>query len=325
MTPYQSAHALWIVCIRLTFGIVFVGCLSTSPAAGGEQTAEAIPGIGPTGPIQKLVGDLGFTEGPAADRSGNLFFTDIPNNRIYRVDANQKLSVFRDPSGHANGLMFLATGELAACEMNGQVVALAPDGKTARPLATRHDGKRFNAPNDLVVDKSGGVYFTDPHYRAPEPLPQGTTAVYYVPQGGEPRRLIDDLKAPNGVILSPDEQTLYVIPTLQEEMMAYPVQEPGRLGPGRVFCRLVQPEGRTGTGGDGLTVDTQGNLYITSALGLQVFDPRGQLRGIIQFPEQPANVTFGGPDRRTLYVTARTSVYTAPMEAQGHLFAAGSR
>src|SRR6185437_6021033 len=177
------------------------------------------------------------------------------------------------------------------------------------------------APNDLVIDRSGGVYFTDPHFRAPEVLPQGVTAVYYIAAGGKVSRLIDDLKAPNGVILSPDEMTLYVIPSMQEEMMAYPVEGPGKLGKGRVFCRTKQAEGKQGTGGDGLTIDEKGNLYITTALGLQVFSPEGKALGIIEFPEVPANVTFGGKDRKTLYVTARTSLYTAPMEAQGHVFA----
>ncbi len=107
--------------------------------------------------------------------------------------------------------------------------------------------------------------------------------------------------------------------------MAYPVESPAKLGKGRVFCKLKQPEGKSGTGGDGLTVDTKGNLYITSGLGLQVFDPAGKPLGIIAIPEPPANVTFGGADLKTLYVTARTSLYTAPMEAKGHRFAAGAK
>jgi gluconolactonase len=123
------------------------------------------------------------------------------------------------------------------------------------------------------------------------------------------------------VILSPDEKTLYVIPSMQAEMMAYDVQSPGKLGPGRVFCTLAQPEGATGKGGDGLTVDVKGNLYITSALGLQVFDPSGKALGVIKLPEQPANCTFGGPDRKTLYATCRTSLYSVPMEVAGHAFA----
>ncbi len=294
---------------------------SAAPRAG-EGGAKPIPGVGPTGKITKLHTNFKFTEGPAADHQGQVvYFTDIPDNKIYKVDTAGKLSVFREGSNHANGLMVNARGEVAACEMDGRIVAISPDGTKVRVLADKYDGKRFNAPNDLVIAKEGGVYFTDPAFRAPKPLPQGKTAVYYVSPLGKVTRLIDDLPNPNGVILSPDEKTLYVIPSGQAEMMAYPVEGPGKIGKGRVFCTLKQPKGKKGGGGDGLTVDTKGNLYITSALGLQVYDPAGKLLGIIAFPEQPANVTFGGPDRRTLYVTARTSLYTAPMAATGHVFA----
>jgi gluconolactonase len=212
-------------------------------------------------------------------------------------------------------------GELVACERDGQIAAISADGKQRRVVAGEYMGKRFNAPNDLVVDRSGGVYFTDPSFRAPMPLPQGKTAVYYVTAKGEVTRLIDDLPNPNGVILSPDEKTLYVIPSGQAEMMAYPVTGAGKIGKGEVFCTLKQSEGKKGTGGDGLTIDIKGNLYITSQLGLQVFSPAGKALGIIAFPEQPANVTFGGKDVKTLFVTAQTSVYTVQMEATGHLFA----
>jgi gluconolactonase len=188
-------------------------------------------------------------------------------------------------------------------------------------LADRYDGKRFNAPNDLVIDKQGGIYFTDPEFLAPKPLPQGKTAVYYIAADGKVSRLIDDLPNPNGVLLSPDERTLYVIPSGQAEMISYPVESPGKIGKRRVFCTLKQrKEGQKG-GGDGLTVDVKGNLYITSGLGLQVFAPDGKLLGIIALPEQPANVDFGGKDLKTLYVTARNSLYTIPMEVSGHLFA----
>jgi gluconolactonase len=297
--------------------------LTTAITSAADGTPEPIPGLGPVGPIKKLHGDFKFTEGPAADREGNVFFNDIPNSRTHKVDAAGKLSTFREPSGSSNGLMFNAAGELLACEMEGRIVAVSSDGKTVRPVAETYNGKRFNAPNDLVVDRTGGVYFTDPHFRAPMPLPQEVTAVYYVSTDGKVTRLMDDLKAPNGVILSPDEKTLYVIPSLQAEMMAYPVEAPGKLGKGRVFCTLKQAEGKSGAGGDGLTVDSQGNLYITSALGLQVYNPDGKMLGIIAFPEQPSNATFGGPDNKTLYVTARTSLYSCPMEVAGHTFPGG--
>jgi gluconolactonase len=308
---------------RLSWVALALAALAGLPLPAADDPAESIPGIGPTGPITKLHSGFAFTEGPAADRPGNVYFSDIPNERIHKVDLKGQLSVFREKSGHANGLMVNARGEVVACEMDGRIVAISPDGKSVRVLADKYEGQRFNAPNDLVLDRSGGVYFTDPSFRAPQPLPQGKTAVYYVSADGKVTRLIDNLPNPNGVILSPDEKTLYVIPSGQADMMAYPVEAPGKIGTGRVFCTLKQPEGRTGTGGDGLTVDSKGNLYITSQLGLQVFDAAGKLLGILRFPEQPANVAFGGPDLKTLYVTARTSLYTAPMAATGHRFAAG--
>jgi gluconolactonase len=228
--------------------------------------------------------------------------------------------VFLEPSDHVNGMMFNAAGRLFACQMDGRLAAMDFETKKLTVLADGYQGKRFNAPNDLVLDRAGGVYFTDPRFRAPEPWPQGKEAVYYRAGDGKVTRLIDNLPAPNGVILSVDEKTLYVVPSMQQEMMAYPVKAAGELGEGKVFCSLTQPEGMTGTGGDGLTIDTKGNLYITSRLGIQVFDAAGKHLGIIKFPEQPANVTFGGPDNRTLFVTARTSLYSAAMQSTGHQF-----
>lgn len=286
-----------------------------------DEKPAPISGIGPAGPITKLHSGFSFTEGPAADRSGNVYFNDIPNQRIHKVDTEGKLSVFREKSNHANGLMLNAKGEIVACEMDGRIAAYSSDGKSRRVLADGYNGKRFNAPNDLVIDKQGGVYFTDPEFLAPKPLPQGKAAVYYIAADGKVTRLIDNLPNPNGVILSPDEKTLYVIPTGQAEMMGYPVEAPGKIGKGRVFCTLKKRREGENPGGDGVTVDEKGNLYITSALGLQVFAPDGKLLGIIALPEQPANVTFGGKDLKTLYVTARSSLYTVPMEVKGHLFA----
>ena len=283
------------------------------------SAADPIPGIGPQGDVRKLHGELQFTEGPTFDGHGNLYFSDIPANRIYKVDAAGALSVFLEPSNHTNGLMY-NRGRLLACEMDGRLVAIDVASKDTTAFASQYQDQRFNAPNDLVVDRAGGVYFTDPHFRAPTPLPQAVVAVYYAAADGQVTRLIDDLKAPNGVILSPDEKTLYVIPSLQKQMMAYPVVSPGKLGAGKVFCELQQPEGKDNTGGDGLTIDTQGNLYITSGLGIQVYDPPGKLLGILSFPEQPANCSFGGPGNHTLFVTARTSLYAVEMEAEGHVF-----
>ena len=282
-----------------------------------SRGAEPIPGIGPAGEIKQLHTGFAFTEGPAADGKGNLFFSDIPNARIHKVDSAGKLSVFSDKSGHSNGLMFNAAGELVACEMDGQLVAWNVETKQRRVLIDRYEGKRFNAPNDLVIDRLGGIYFTDPHYRAPEPLPQEKTCVYYLSANGEVTRLIDDLSAPNGIALSVDEKTLYVFPSQSSVMRAYPVEAAGKIGDGTDFYTIKDKSGETAGGCDGVTVDTNGNLYLTTGLGIQVVSPAGKLLGTIELPEHPANVTFGGVDRKTLFATARSSLYSIPMESQG--------
>jgi gluconolactonase len=289
------------------------------------RAADPIPGIGPAGPVQKLHGGLMFTEGPASDGKGNLYFSDVAGNKLYKSDSGGSLSVILDPSNNTNGLMVNAAGNIVACEMAGRLIEVNPQTKDVKALAAEYEGKRFNAPNDLSIDTGGGIYFTDPHFRAPMPLPQGVRAFYYRAPDGKVTRLDTVDTAPNGIRLSPDEKTLYVIPSMQAEMLAYTVETPGKVGQRRTFCTLKQAAGKTAGGGDGMTIDSKGNLYITSALGIQVFDPAGKALGIIEFPEQPANCTFGGKDNKTLYVTARTSVYAAPMEASGHVFPAGKR
>jgi gluconolactonase len=310
--------------LRLPLALVLLAALA--PVQAADDDPKPIPGIGPKGKITKLHTGFKFTEGPAADKDGNLYFSDIPNERIHKVDKQDKLTVFREKSDKANGLFVNAKGEIVACQMAaGRVVAFSPDGKDMRIVADKHEDKRFNAPNDLVIDKQGGVYFTDPSFGAPKPLPQGKTGVYYIAGDGKVTRLIDDIGLPNGVTLSPDEKTLYVIPTGPAEMRSYPVEGPGKLDKGKVFCKLQGKDNKPGTGGDGCAMDTKGNLYVTSSLGVQVFDPDGKHLGTIAFLEQPANVKFGGPDMKTLYVTARTSLYAVPMEAAGHVFPAGKK
>lgn len=310
MARYVTVLWALVVCLGIYAG--------ASPVCGSDP----IPGIGPVGEIRKLHGDLQFTEGPAADSQGNVYFTDIPANRIYQRTAGGQLKVFLEPSGHCNGLMLRGDETLLACSMDGRLIQIDVATKAIKPLAEQYLGKRFNAPNDLVIDHHGGVYFTDPHYRAPTPLPQGKTAVYYHAANGKVHEIVSGPKAPNGVILSPDEKMLYVIPSMQKEMFAYPIKGPGQIGEGGVFCSLKQPPNSrgAGSGGDGLTIDTAGNLYITSALGIQVVTPQGKHLGVIEVPERPANVTFGGKDRKTLFITARTALYSVPMEATGHVF-----
>lgn len=287
-------------------------------------SADDIPGIGPVAESQRLHTNFAFTEGPAADAQGNLYFTDIPNGRIHKRDTKGTLTVFAEPSGHCNGLMVVAN-HLYACAMDGQLKQYDPTTAEFKVLAEEFQGTRFNAPNDLVMDKTGGIYFTDPRYRAPDPWPQETEAVYYRAANGKVTRLIDDRTAPNGIILSPDEKTLYIVPSMEEEVWAYPVKAAGKIGKGKIFAKMTQKEGMSLTGGDGLTVDTNGNIYVTTALGLQIFGPDGNQLGIISIPEHPSNVTFGGPGNHTLFVTARKSLYAVETKATGHTFSGPSK
>ena len=306
--------------ISQTFRVcVLAGLLAIFAVGSYQASAQETPlaRITPVGEIETVKTGFAFTEGPAWDPRGSLYFSDIPNATIHRLSEGDKLSTFTDDSKHTNGIMVAADGRMLACQMDGQVVAYDVQSGQAKLLAGTYQGKRFNAPNDLVIDKEGGIYFTDPLFRAPQPLPQGVQAVYYIPADGETQRVTDDLAAPNGIGLSPDGKRLYVIPSQQAEMLVYDVTAPGQLSVGRTFCRLTQPPGMDGTGGDGMTVDVQGNVYITTRLGVEIFSPQGNQLGLVEFPEQPANVTFGGAEGTTLYVTARTGLYRVAMPIAG--------
>lgn len=289
------------------------------PAAKPESSKSTTPkeSIGPTSAVVKIRGDFAFTEGPAWDSKQRLYFTDIPNSTIHVLGREGKVGVFTDQSNHTNGLLVAADGRLLACEMDGQVVAYDTKTGNRTVLASEYNGKRFNAPNDLVIDQDGGIYFTDPLFRAPQPLPQTVQAVYYIATSGVVTRVTGDIAAPNGIGLSADGKTLYVIPSQQAEMLAFDVQSPGKLTNQRVFCSVSQPEGRTDTGGDGMAIDVDGNLYLTTHLGVEIFSDQGQRIALVKFPEQPANVTLGGPTGKTMYVTARTGLYSVEMPRQG--------
>lgn len=287
-----------------------------------SSAADPIPGIGPVGAVKLVKGNFQFTEGPTKTPDGKLYFTDIPASTIHVLSPEGTVEVFLNPSGKANGLMYGGEGRLLACQMEGKLISIDLKSKEVKVLAESYKDNHFNAPNDLVIDKQGGIYFTDPRYGAADPWPQGTEAFYYRAPDGTVSRLGEDLAAPNGIILSPDEKTLYIVPSMQRQMVAYEVKEPGKLGERRVFCELKQPATKNNSGGDGLTVDVQGNLYITTDLGVQVYNSTGKLLGIIECPEQPANVTFGGPENKTLFMTSRTGLYQAQMEVSGHQFRA---
>lgn len=289
----------------------------TSGSVAEQPKGTEFPGAGK---VRKVQEGFKFTEGPAYDQEKYLYFTDIPNNRIMRTDLKGGLEIFLEPSGRCNGLMVDGRGQLIACRMDGELISIDTKTKDVTVLASKYQDKPFNACNDLVIDSQGGIYFTDPRYGAPEPWPQGKEAFYYRSPEGEVTRLGDDIIAPNGIMLSVDEKTLYVLPSMQKQVMAYEVLSPGKLGQGKVLYEIKQPQGKESSGGDGLALDVNGNLYLTTDLGVQVVSPKGKLLGIIEFPEIPANCKFGGPDNKTLFATCRTSVYAVSLPNAGHVF-----
>ena len=274
--------------------------------------------IKPVGEVELVKDGFGFTEGPAWEpKSKTLFFSDIPNTSIHRLHGDGSITLFTDDSKHTNGILIPADGRMLACQMDGQIVQYDIESAEATVLASQYAGKRFNAPNDLAVDADGGIYFTDPLFRAPMPLPQTVQTVYYVSSNGKVSRVTKDIAAPNGIGLSPDKKRLYVCPSRQAEMLVYEVIGPGKLTPAKTFCSVEQPEDKSGTGADGIALDIEGNVYITTNIGVQIFSPEGKQIGVVKFPQQPANVCFGGEDWKTMYVTARTGLYRVKMPIAG--------
>lgn len=271
-----------------------------------EQTLDQIVG---SAKVEKVADGFKFVEGPAWDYKSMLVFSDIPANQIIQVDAEGKTGVFREDSGGANGLMFDAKGRLVACEGSARRISRLSEGKW-ETVADRYDGKKLNSPNDLAIDAAGRIYFTDPYYgRDRACLEQDKEAVYRIDADGKVTRIIDDCKKPNGIAISPDGKTLYVVDNGAGWTRAYPLAEDGSVGAGK---NLVKSPG-----GDGMAVDSNGNLYIATAKGILVTDPAGKELGLIPVPESPANCCFGGAKVGTLYITARKGLYKIDLNARG--------
>jgi len=254
--------------------------------------------------VEKLAGGFKFTEGPAADAKGNIFFSDIPNNRINKWSVDGKLSTFRENSGGANGLYFDKDGNLLACEGNGRrLVSIDPKGNVT-VLADKYNGKRFNSLNDLWIEPKGGVYFTDPRYGNRSGMEQGGEYVYYLlPNRKKIIRVVDDMVRPNGVIGTTDGKRLYVADYGGGKTFVYGINKDGTLSNKKLFAA---------EGSDGMTIDNEGNVYLTTDV-VAVYNKNGEKIETIKVPEQPSNVCFGGKDKRTLFITARTSLYSVRM------------
>ena len=288
------------------FGAITLVLLASSVTL--LQAAELSELIAPGAKVEELAGGFKFTEGPACDANGNIFFTDIPNSRIHRWSLDGELTTFRENSGRANGLMFDSSGKLLACEGgNRRLTSIAADG-TLRVLADQFNGKKLNSPNDLWIDPSGGVFFTDPRYGSQDGLEQDGFHVYYLAAGSKKLvRVIDDFVKPNGIIGTRDGKLLYITDAGDNKTYRFRIEADGQLSGRRLFA----PERS-----DGMTLDRKGNLYLTHE-GVQVYAPSGQKLGTIETPQGPANVCFGGTDRKTLFITARTGFYSLRMNVRG--------
>jgi gluconolactonase len=268
-----------------------------------------------SGEPELLATGFQFTEGPVWQADGSLLFSDIPANRTYRWTDEAGAVVWREPTGNANGLTLDREGRLLACEHSGrQVSRIEHDGRVVT-VADRYHGKRLNSPNDVVVRSDGAIYFTDPPYGIkPEEREQACNGVYIITAAGELQLLAEDFERPNGLAFSPDESILYVDDSYHRHVRAFDVSSDGAISNSRVIADMDHPQPGSP---DGMKVDTEGNLYVTGATGVWVFEPDGTHLGVIVTPERPANCAWGDEDRRSLYITARTSLYRVRVKVPG--------
>lgn len=263
--------------------------------------------------LTKLSDQYSFTEGPAGDKKGNVFFTDQPNNRIIKWSTNGGLSVYMENAGRANGLYFDREGNLLACADEKNEIWKIDPNKNSTVLVNDFEGKRLNGPNDLWVDPKGGIYFTDPFYKRDywkhTSKEIEKECVYYLsPDKSKITNVANDLVKPNGIIGTSDGEMLYVADIEANKTYSYIINYDGSLGEKTLF---------TESGSDGITIDESGNIYLTGK-GVTVFNPQGEKIAHIDVPEPwTANVCFGGKKFKTLFITAGKSIYTLEMNIRG--------
>lgn len=293
-------------CSTLVLLVVMAARLS----AGAPQAL-----IAPGAVLQRLPGEYSFTEGPAVDADGNVFFTDQPNDRIVKwIAADGTVEDWLKPAGRSNGMFFDAEGNLVTCAdgKNG-LWSISPDKKVT-VLLSDVGGKLLNGPNDVWIRPDGGMYFTDPLYVRPywerdKAMQQEGQHIYFLRKGKpQPVRVDTELKKPNGIVGTPDGKTLYVADIGAGKTYAYDIQADGSLSNKRLFCDM---------GSDGMTIDNRSNVYLTGR-GVTVFDKTGEKIEHIDVPEGwTANVTFGGKDRTLLFITAGRGIYGLNMSVSG--------
>ena len=293
---------------RLASILFILSITSMAYAADGEGV------LAPGAQVEKLAGGFSFTEGPASDAEGNVYFTDQPNDRIMKWSVDGQLSTFMEPCGRANGLCFDTEGFLWACADAKNELWRIDSEKNVAVLVTAYQGKLLNGPNDVWVRPNGGAYFTDPFYKRPYWDGRGETeqdceGVYYLaPDAKTLTRVAGGLEQPNGIIGTPDGKTLYVTDIRAKKTYKYTIQEDGALTEKTLFCEM---------GSDGMTIDSAGNVYLTGK-GVFVFDKTGkQVEHIAVDEPWTANVCFGGKDMQTLFITASKGLYAVRTRVKG--------
>ena len=287
-----------------------------------ETIAPDIPGVVAGGTrVQVVAQGLRGTEGPIAAPDGTLLLTEQAASVITRIDAQGSRSTFLEGTNGSQGLTFDQKGRLIGVLATARQIATLMPTRTV--LASTFEGKPFAGPNDLVADRKGGVYFTDPGAYPPQgQFLTEVPAVYYIRPDGSVVKIADDIARPNGIILSPDEKTLYVANTLGAFVVAFDVQPDGNVRNQRNFARLagiLMTNRGVRSGADGLAVDEAGRLYVASTIGVQVMSQEGRHLGTIPIgnPDGPQNLAFAGPDKKTLYVVGDGAVWKIAMLAQG--------
>ena len=269
--------------------------------------------IAPNATLQQVSNQFKFTEGPAVDKTGAVYFTDQPNDKIWRYDVDGKLSLFLDKTGRSNGMYFDKKGNLITCaDEKDELWSISPAGKVT-VLLREFQGHRLNGPNDLWIDPKGGIYFTDPYYQREywdrkKPDIDGER-VYYLAKGKKEAVVVDsDLKQPNGIIGTPDGKFLYVADIRDNKTYKYQIGADGSLTNRQLYVSQ---------GSDGMTLDNRGNLYLTGK-GVTVYNPAGVKIEFIPVPARwVGNICFGGKERNTLFITASEAVYTLQMQVKG--------
>ena len=301
-----------------TVTVLIIALAGISLSSVAQQTSTPIPDsikvVQPGAVLRQVSNQFTFTEGPAVDKAGMVYFTDQPNDKIWTYDTKGKLAVFMDKTGRSNGLYIDQKGNLIACaDEHNELWSISPTTKTVTVLMKDYQGKKLNGPNDLWIDRKGGIYFTDPYYQRPywerkTPDLDGQK-VYYLPVGRQESVLVDgDLKQPNGIVGTPDGKHLYVADIGASRTYKYDISADGSLTNRQLFAAK---------GSDGMTLDNEGNLYLTGK-GVTIYNPSGKKIGNIPVPSNwVGNICFAGKDRRMLFITASESVYTLPMRVRG--------